>query len=391
VDPQKIPNRFLVYTPPTPPLSKPAPGEKESQWHKTQRRWQEDVRKATINDASIVTWKGFKAKTTRAVGKGVSLTKTTNLEFLDRVSQGAIESSVLDSTPSTSESASSQSPNPPSALPSAISVMTTGIDYNPPSPTRSNTSLSTSTTDSKPKPLSDLTLIYPPSVPLTPSEIRSEFTSSLLRTRTKSQRDAILASSLLPFAAAVDVSLLLTLGGLTEVSAVWAHSSIRGAITSKAMTQGLKAGEMTPQVQGCMCGEHEGEFGAVQVVEDKKEKRITLSMQANAQIEVLSRYLDGMCLQREYAMFPQLDGRDLDVSEEAVLEAIGWQPKRRLGYELELEDSKGLVEKLTPEQDEAWQVTEAKADVRRIMKKGAGEWVSWCKMYRKDAEAALKK
>ncbi|KAF2809952.1 uncharacterized protein BDZ99DRAFT_462584 [Mytilinidion resinicola] len=384
VDPAKVPNRFLVYTPPTPPLSKPAPGEKESKWHKTQRTWQEDVRKATMSNASGATWKGFKAKTTRAIGRGVSMTKTSNLEFLDRVSVGAIESAVPQSPPSTPDA--SQTTESPSSLPSALSVMGAGVDFNPNAPKRSKTTV----TESKPKALEDLTLIYPPSLPLDPEQIRAEFVESLLRTRTKSQRDAVVASSLLPFAAAVDLSLLLTFGGLSEVSAVWAHSSIRGAKTSKKMTKGLKAAEEKPEIQGCTCGNHEHEFGAVHNVKGKN-KGIQLSMQANPRIEVLSRYLEMMCLQREFSMFPQLDARIGDVNEWAVLEAIGWQPKKREGYELDLEDSKGLIEHLTPEQDEAWQVREAKDDLRRIMKKGASEWVSWCKSYQKDAEAALKK
>ncbi|KAF2499294.1 hypothetical protein BU16DRAFT_614743 [Lophium mytilinum] len=384
VDPAQVPNRFLVYTPPTPPLSKPAPGEKESKWHKTQRTWQEDVRKATMSNASGATWKGFKAKTTRAIGKGVSMTKTSNLEFLDRVSVGAIESSVPESPPPTPDA--SQTSESPSSLPSALSVMGAGVDFNPNAPKRSKTTV----TEPKPKALEDLTLIYPPSLPLDPEQIRAEFVESLLRTRTKSQRDAVLASSLLPFAAAVDLSLILTFGGLMEVSAVWAHSSIRGAKTSKQMTKGLKAAEEKPEIKGCTCGNHEHEFGAEHNVKGKN-KGIQLSMQANTQIEVMSRYLEMMCLEREFSMFPQLDARIGDVNEWAVLEAIGWQPKKREGHELDLEDSKGLIEHLTPEQDEAWQVREAKEDLRRIMKKAASEWVSWCKSYAKDADAALKK
>ncbi|OCK88363.1 uncharacterized protein K441DRAFT_589094 [Cenococcum geophilum 1.58] len=312
-----IPTRFVIYTPPPPPLSKPAPGEKESHWHKTQRKWQEDVRKATISNASAVTWKGVKAKATRAIGKGVSMTKTSNLEFLDRVSDGAIASAVPSSSSSSTPPASPGKP---------------------------------------PKRLEALKLVYPPSLALSPDAVRAEFTASLLRTRARSQRDAVVASSLLPLAAAVDVSLILTFGGLMEVSAVWAHSSIRGARTSKRVAKGLAKGK-----------------------EKSKEKNpgIALSLAQSPHIEVLRAYLEMQCLRREFAMFPQLDGMSGDVTEAAALEAIGWKP--------------GRIEKLTKAEDEAWQVREAKEDLRRLMKKGAAEWITWCKAFQKDPEAAKKK
>jgi hypothetical protein len=434
-----IPTRFVIYTPPPPPLSKPAPGEKESHWHKTQRKWQEDVRKATISNASAVTWKGVKAKATRAIGKGVSMTKTSNLEFLDRVSDGAIASAVPRS------SSSSGSSTPP-ASPSRNSIASldaparnshdrdvnglsaNGIEPPPRSPartasvTRSIPAFTGCPRSAKPpKHLEALKLVYPPSLALSPDAVRAEFTASLLRTRARSQRDAVVASSLLPLAAAVDVSLILTFGGLMEVSAVWAHSSIRGARTSKRVAKGLavgeereremaegrdgagrqEEGEEVVEVRGCTCGHHTDSFGTAAVVRTAKEKGkekskeknpgIALSLAQSPHVEVLRAYLEMQCLRREFAMFPQLDGMSGDVTEEAALEAIGWKPVPRAEWELEVEDSKGRVEKLTRAEDEAWQVREAKEDLRRLMKKGAAEWVTWCKAFQKDPEAAKKK
>ncbi|OCL01443.1 hypothetical protein AOQ84DRAFT_393670 [Glonium stellatum] len=97
------------------------------------------------------------------------------------------------------------------------------------------------------------------------------------------------------------------------------------------------------------------------------------------------------CLRRDFALFPQLDGMRGDVTEAAALEAIGWRAVGRAEWELEVEDSKGRVERLSRAQDEAWQVREAKEDLRRLMKKGAAEWVAWCKAFQKDPEAARKK
>ena len=429
-----IPTRFVIYTPPPPPLSKPAPGEKESHWHKTQRKWQEDVRKATISNASAVTWKGVKAKATRAIGKGVSMTKTSNLEFLDRVSDGAIASAVPSSgstppaSPSRNSIASLDAPARNSHDRDVNGLSANGIEPPPRSPartasvTRSIPAFTGCPRSAKPpKHLEALRLVYPPSLALSPDAVRAEFTASLLRTRARSQRDAVVASSLLPLAAAVDVSLILTFGGLMEVSAVWAHSSIRGARTSKRVAKGLAVGEEREreaaegrdgaggqegeeevvEVRGCTCGHHTDSFGTAAVVRTAKEKGkekskeknpgIALSLTLSPHAEVLRAYLEMQCLRREFAMFPQLDGMSGDVTEAAALEAIGWKPVPRAEWELEVEDSKGQVEKLTRAEDEAWQVREAKEDLRRLMKKGAAEWVTWCKAFQKDPEAAKKK
>ncbi|KAH7122372.1 hypothetical protein B0J11DRAFT_437878 [Dendryphion nanum] len=289
IDIDDIPDRFFIYTPPLPPLSKPAPGEKESHWHKTKREWQEDVRKSTLNHASLTTWKGMKAKST----------------------------------------------------------------------------------------LEQLTLIYPPTLALAPEKIREEFVNTLLRTRERSRKEAIIASALLPIAATIDASLLITFGGLTEISGVWAYTNIRGAKTSKKITQGLSIGE----AQATMAKEE---------AEMEPEKGIDLRMQQSNQLEILRRYLNLACLKREFNMFPVIETAAGDVNEEAVLEAIGWQPTRRQGRDLEL-DLKDKIETLTPEQDEEWQHKEARADIKRVFRKGAAEWVTWIKSFQKDPEVALKR
>ncbi|KAF1996175.1 hypothetical protein P154DRAFT_443884, partial [Amniculicola lignicola CBS 123094] len=294
VTPEDIPERFLVYTPPNPPLSKPAPGEKESGWHKTQRTWQEDVRKAAMSKA-------------------------------------------------------------------------TGTD---------TISSSASTPPTKPQPLSELTLVYPPSLALPPEKIRSEFVDSLLRTRESSRKDAIVASSLIPLAATIDAALIVTLGGLTEVSGVWAYTSIRGTLTSKKMTEGLALAEER---------DHKCKKGKA------KKTAIDMRMQQSGYVEILRRYLELACVKKEFHMFPNIEEMAGDVNEAALLDAIGWQPTRRSGADLEMEFNNKVVEKLTAEQDEYWQRQEAQMDVKRLMKKGAAEWVTWCKALGKDPEAAMKK
>jgi hypothetical protein len=391
----------MIYTPPLPPLSKPAPGEKESQWHKTQRTWQEDVRKATVTNASKATWKGMKAKGTILIGKGVNLTRSVNVEFLDRVSGGTITSTTE------AETIDLQNASDPNSPASSLRPTTSTSDSISSCPRRSLTSTSLDK-DLKPKSLEDLTLIYPPSLDLTPESIREEFVSSLLRTRSQSRKDAIVASSLIPFAAGVDACLAgLSLGGLTQVASVWTYTSIKGASTSKKVSQGLlvsaeeameKEENAAEEIRGCTCGHHEQDFGPVESVKGKGRRKgpsgITLKVQQNTHLEILRRYLDLTCLSNRYELFPTIEEAAGDVDEGAILQAIGWQPTRRHGRDLEME-FKGRVQTLTHEQDEAWQYKEAKEDIRRICKKAANEWTSWCKGFQKeflkDPEGAVRR
>jgi hypothetical protein len=400
IRPEDIPTRFMVYTPPLPPLSKPAPGEKESHWHKTQRTWQEDVRKATMTNASKATWKGMKAKGTILIGKGVNMTRSSNVEFLDRVSGGTISSTTE------SEDLDTENGSRPTSPASSLRPTTSTSGSISSCPRRSSTSTSLDK-DLKPKSLEDLTLIYPPSLDLSPEDIRAEFVSSLLRTRSQSRKDAIVASSLIPFAAGVDACLAgLSLGGLTQVASVWTYTSIKGASTSKKVSQGLlvsaeeaiAAEEKAEEIKGCTCGHHEQDFGPVESVKGKGKKKgplgISLKMLQNTHIEIFRRYLDLACLSNRYELFPTIEEMVGDVDEGAILQAIGWQPTQRHGRDLEM-DFKGRVETLTSEQDKEWQVKEAKEDIRRICKKAAAEWVGWCKTFQKDfqkdPESAVKK
>ncbi|OAG05167.1 uncharacterized protein CC84DRAFT_1046137, partial [Paraphaeosphaeria sporulosa] len=308
VKPEDIPSRFLIYTPPLPPLSKPAPGEKESQWHKTQRLWQEDVRRATMTNASRVTWKGMKAKGTSLINKGVSKTRSSTVEFLDRV----------------------------------------------------------------PRALDHLTLIHPPSLTLSPEEIRTEFVSTLLRTREQSRNQALVASALLPIAATIDVALVVTFGGLTQTTGVWAYQNTRGAIASKKMTRGLARSESY----------HVSENGA-----QEEDKGIAMNMQSSLALEPFARYLERACLQKSFSMFPHIEAEQSShagiPTEDEILEAMGWAPTRRYGRDLEIAEHDGRTQKLTAEQDEDWQRKEAREDVERVVRKAAAEWVAACKGFGK--------
>ncbi|KAJ4297443.1 hypothetical protein N0V90_005334 [Kalmusia sp. IMI 367209] len=404
VKPEDIPERFLIYTPPLPPLSRPGPGEKESHWHKTQRLWQEDVRQATMKGASRVTWKGMKARTTSLINKGVSKTRSANVEFLDRVSGGALTEATqgfdeegadtlkmtttstqdlsgisIQELPTSPSSTSSSHTHPPST-PSTIATSSTNYPSSVSSADREKVKAP------KPTTIESLTLIYPPSLSLAPSQIRQEFVDTLERTRQVSRNKALVASALLPFAATIDACLIVTFGGLTSASSVYTYQNSRGAITSGKLTRGLshtyeEEAEAQPETKGCTCGHHEGQFGCAETAPktDKKGKKkkddsgIAMSLLSSSALRAFTRYLELACLQRSFTMFPHIAPGPHDPSEDEILQAIGWAPTRRYGRDLEL-DGEGGMERLTSEEDEGWQWKEAREDVRSIVRKAAAEW-----------------
>ncbi|SLM33790.1 hypothetical protein LPUS_02367 [Lasallia pustulata] len=198
VDPSSIPDRFLIYTPPPPPLSKPAEGEKESKVHKVQRKWQEEVRSAKTSTAKTASWKGVKSKVTKGISHAMDLTKSSNIDFLNRIPGSDKESS-------------------------------------PPDP-HAHDGVEESDTTHRTVGLSEMILIYPPSLPGPESHVRAEFINSMLRSKSKAQRDAIIASGLLPVSAAIDLlaTVVWPFGGLLEIDSVWAYSSIRGAKAARS-------------------------------------------------------------------------------------------------------------------------------------------------------------
>lgn len=85
---EQIPTRYLIYTPPPPPIRsdwKPREGEKEGKIHKVQRKWEEELRQAKTQNVKTMSWKGVKGKVTKGINWGMSQTKTSNLEFLNRI------------------------------------------------------------------------------------------------------------------------------------------------------------------------------------------------------------------------------------------------------------------------------------------------------------------
>lgn len=393
VKPEDVPERFLIYSPPLPPLSKPADGEKETHWHKARRQWQEDVRKAIMQETPGTTWKGMKAKSSLMLRQGVTKTMSSTAEFLDRAS-GTF------SYDEDSEGVA-QSPNPSTKSITELPETSSPIEQNPSAATSScavhNQSASELSDKAAKKYLEELTLVYPPALELSPEDIRTEFVSALTRSREKSMKDTAVSSSLLPVAAALDASLIVTLGGLTGSAAAWAYTSVRNIKTSNEISKGISLSEeqANPEhAHGCTCGHHKTEFGPFHITRKEKKNSINLRLQQSPSLDLLRHYLYLACADKEFSMFPHAPFTETRsngaVDEEAVLRTIGWKPTPRRGKDLEIE-IKGKTQALTAEQDMALQVREAREDVKRIFKKAAVEWITWCKNFQKDPKEAVKK
>ena len=345
VDPSSIPERFLIYTPPPPPLSKPAEGEKEGKVHKVQRKWQEEVREAKNSTAKTASWKGVKSKVTKGISHAMDLTKSSNIDFLNRI-------------PDPSHEASQANPHAHDGVPEdSTTHRTVG--------------------------LSEIILLYPPSVRGTEAEVRAAFIASMLRSKSQAQRDAIIASSLLPVSFAVDVlaTVIWPFGGLLEIDSVWAYSSIRGAKASRSVTKRLTSSSSSaagaahasnPDANTLPDASHASNTDANTLPDPDASLRLTF--RSSARIELLHRYLAARCAERDGALF----GAGPAPTESEVLEAIAWAPARAGGATANWED-------------EQWEVLEVKEDLRSVMGKGAKEWGKWCKAFAKDPEKAVKK
>jgi hypothetical protein len=311
IDPAAIPDRFLIYTPPPPPLGKPAEGEKEAKLHKVQRKWQEEVRAAKTSTAKTASWQGVKSKATRGISKAMSYTTTSNLDFLGRATGGKSDS------------------EDDGVHEGETTHKTVGVE--------------------------EMVLVHPP-MGLSQDEMRAEFVNTMLRAKTKAQRDAVISTGLMPVAFGIDIlaTFVWPFGGLGEIDTVWAYANIRGAKTARSVTKRLSSTSTT--------GDHEND-------------KLHLQFEPSQRVEVLRRYLAADCHKTDSKLFPDYTSAP---TETDVLEAIGWNPHQSGGEDKNWED-------------EQWQMTEVKDDVRLVMHKGAKEWDKWCKLYAKDSEKAMKK
>lgn len=315
IDTAKIPDRFLIYTPPPPPLTAPAEGEKEGKLHKVQRKWQEEVRSAKTSTAKVTSWHGVKSRVTKGIDKAMGYTTTSNLDFLGRVS-GSPQPTDKHADDGVHEGSETKK--------------TVGVD--------------------------EMVLIYPQTMGLDQRQIREEFVNTMLRTKTKAQRDAIISTGLMPVAYGIDIlaTLVWPFGGLGEIDTVWAYANIRGAKTARSVTKRLSSSSTSG---------------------DAEKDKLQLHFTPSTRLETLRKYLAAQCHKRDQKLFP---GYTASPTETDVLEAIGWSPSQTGGEQKNWED-------------EQWEMTEVKDDLKLVMHKAAKEWDKWCRAYEKNPEKAMKK
>lgn len=325
VDSSRIPDRFLIYTPPPPPLSAPKEGEKEGKLHKVQRKWQEEVRAAKASDAKVASWKGVKSRATKGISYVMSKTTTSNLDFVNRIPGAKAD----------------------------------------PQDEHAEDGVAEEDTTKKTVGLEEMVLVYPSSYGASPGQVKAEFINTMMRTKSKAQRDAIIATGLLPVSGAIDLmaTLIWPFGGLLEVDSVWAYSSIRGAKTARSVTKRLASSTQS--------GNTQDQTEEQEMAGDK----LRLNFTQSPRLEVLQRYLVTKCREYDHKHFPSTE---VAPSEGDVLAAIGWAPSQT-----------GNIQKNW--EDEQWETEEVKADMRLTLGKAAKEWDKWCKAFAKDPEKALKK
>lgn len=328
LDPKAIPDRFLIYTPPPPPLAKPAEGEKESKLHKVQRKWQEEVRQAKTSDAKTASWKGVKGKATKGINWAMNQTTTSNLDFLGRLPDGNKSDHDDGHTHDGVEEGDT-------------TKKTIGVE--------------------------ELLLIYPPTFGVPQEQMREEFVNSMLRTKTKAQRDAIISTGLMPIAYGIDIlaTLVWPFGGLGEIDTVWAYSSIRGAKTARSVTKRLSSASASGSA-------------STSAASMENASTLRLNFSPSRRVDLLARYLAADCHKTDANLFPNYVSAP---TESDVLEAIGWSPAQNGGGESESRNW----------EDEQWEMREVKDDLRLVMHKGAKEWRRWSLAFAKAPEKAMKK
>lgn len=362
---QAIPSRFLIYTPPPPPIGAPPEGEKEGKVHKLQRKWQDEVRTAKTTDAKVTSWKGLKGRATKGIDWAMGQTKSSSLEFLNRI-PGA--------------------PAPAAGGSATAGAPAEGHEKD----LHADDGHDEGTETHKTVGLEEMVLVHPTSVTGTQEQIREEFVNSMLRTKTKAQRDAVIATGLIPVTFAIDVlaTLIWPFGGLAEIDTVWAVANVRGAKTARSVTKRLNSSEpgaasgqagggylgaATAKMSGMFA--KKGQASTAGGDAPEADHKLRLTFVPSARVNILDKYLAGECHARDARRF-----RSPGVlpTETDVVTAIGWSPSQTGGETQNWED-------------EQWELHEVKDDVKNVMHKGAREWDKWVQAYEKDPQKALKK
>lgn len=197
-------------------------------------------------------------------------------------------------------------------------------------------------------------------------QVRDEFIAQITRTKKQAAKEAAISTALLPVTLVIDTfaAVIWPFGGLFEIDAVWAYSSIKEWHTSRAIIKRLSSRES-----------RFGRFGGI-------EPSLLLRMQQAKNLEVLERYLAECCHRRNPKVF---GSAGVPPTETEVMKAIGWEPCVR-----GTTGGPRLVGEANCD-DEEWQRRVFRDDFRATLEKEARSWGKWCEKFEKDPVKALKK
>ncbi|KAI9647244.1 hypothetical protein NHQ30_003627 [Ciborinia camelliae] len=307
---EEFPQRYLIYTPRAAHLLKPADGIKEGKRDKAKRFCQREVKKAKTYDGKTVSLKGLHSKATRGGPMGNQLDQKYR--------------------------------------------------HNIPQPCSSKRNRRT-----------------PPNLPALhhplPTDLRAQFITQITQTKSRAKKHAAISTMLLLPALVIDtaVAIIWPFGGLFEVDAVWAFTSMRGYLVSRSVTRRLAS-------QDTM---HDHEQMRV------RDRELYLRFQKSEEVGVVERYVRELCHRRDPRRF---ESAGVPPTETEVLRAIGWEPDLR--GRVRNGERGGMPEGGVRDlDDERWQEREAKDDLIGVLGKGAKSWDNWCKKWEKNSKKAEKK
>ena len=157
--------------------------------------------KESRGKVKTASWKGVKSKATRGIDWAIGKTTSHDLDFLGRVAtagSGGGKKKVKSIPAVEKGTAVEKDKEAESAATSDDEAQGGWHDK------------SVSNEDDKATVgLEEMVLIYPPSMGNDTEAIKAEFVNSMMRTKSKAEKDAVIGTALLPVAAAVDIAITL--------------------------------------------------------------------------------------------------------------------------------------------------------------------------------------
>lgn len=308
------PKRYMIYTPPAPPLLKPQ--GKEGKRHKAKRLTQEEVKKAKTFSGKTFSLRGLHSKTLRGADWAVSAIRNADITFLNRVPRNEVGELILIHPASVLENES-------------------------------------------------------------PEDVHREFTRQLARTRRKAAKHSIISSALFAPAVVIDTlaAVIWPFGGLAEIDGVWMYTSLSGYLTARSVSKRLDQTPVTTvgageQVRLARVLRGEGSITAeesssslqtgledvdLSASEDPRRRQVRFQEELDEEdeklkaknaakkkdakkvvkvrfvpdeaMDTMSRYFQEICHKRNPKAFPS---SGVPPTKTEVLASIGWQPERRV-------------------------------------------------------------